>query len=62
MKMTFTNESEDGTKITLETNAVVLDDVLQEFEQFLKGCGFFFSGNIEVVDDEDSFILERKTD
>jgi hypothetical protein len=36
---------------TTEFSAVLLDDVLKEFEMFLKGCGFQFDGNL-VIDQE----------
>jgi hypothetical protein len=36
---------------TTEFSAVLLDDVLKEFEMFLKGCGFQFDGNV-IIDQE----------
>jgi hypothetical protein len=36
---------------TTEFSAVLLDDVLTEFEMFLKGCGFHFEGNV-LIDQE----------
>jgi len=36
---------------TTEFSAVLLDDILKEFEMFLKGCGFQFDGNV-VIDQE----------
>jgi hypothetical protein len=33
---------------TTEFSAVLLDDVLKEFEMFLKGCGFQFDGNVII--------------
>jgi hypothetical protein len=36
---------------TTEFSAVSIDDVLKEFELFLKGCGFHFEGNV-VIDQE----------
>jgi hypothetical protein len=36
---------------TTEFSAVLLDDVLKEFEMFLKGCGFHFEGNV-IIDQE----------
>lgn len=38
------------SKNTLEFDAIFLDDVLEGFRQFLKGCTFEFSGNLEIVD------------
>jgi hypothetical protein len=38
--------------VTLRTNGVELDDLLQEFEDHLKGCGFCFDGHVTIVDEE----------
>lgn len=40
------------TKRTVEFNADVLDDIVFEFEQFLRGCGFYFDGHLELVEEE----------
>lgn len=43
------NENEDGRtdfSNTLEFDATTLDDVLGNFELFLKGSGFVFSGHL----------------
>ena len=45
------NHRFDTTTITFEVNAVTLTDVIQEFEFFLKGCGFSFEGTLGVIDD-----------
>lgn len=29
-----------------------LTDVLESFERFLKACGYYFDGRLEIVDDE----------
>jgi len=49
----FEHKSSDNTKITLETEAVCLTDILEEFQMFLKGCGFGFDGDIVIEDLED---------
>ena len=41
------------TKRTVEFNAVSLIDILQEFEYFLKGAGFYINGTLEVVPEEE---------
>ena len=57
-KMTFTQESynqwnkSEVTKVTVETNAVHIDDILLRFTDFLKGCGFQFEGHLEICQDE----------
>jgi len=37
---------------TVEFPATMLDDVVKEFEMFLKGCGFIFDGHLEIVQDD----------
>jgi hypothetical protein len=39
------------TKRTVEVRADSLDDILIEFENFLRGCGFHFEGNV-IIDQE----------
>lgn len=39
------------TKRTVEFSAESLDDILLEFEHFLRGCGFAFDGNV-IIDQE----------
>ncbi len=39
------------TKRTVEVRADSLDDILLEFENFLRGCGFHFEGNV-IIDQE----------
>lgn len=43
------DESLDS-KVTLETNSVSLPDILAEFEQFLRGAGFHFDGQLDIVE------------
>lgn len=52
MKFTFTGEEFAGTKTTVEFHADRLDDVLDNFKQFLQGSGFVLgmNENVEVVD------------
>jgi len=55
MKYTFIVE-ETGIypfKLTQETNAEFLDDVVGNFGTFLKGAGFHYDGILEVVDQEE---------
>jgi hypothetical protein len=37
------------TKKTFEFNADHLDSIIGEFETFLRGCGFYLDGNLELV-------------
>jgi hypothetical protein len=47
----YSNEGVNA-KRTVEFSAVSLTDILTEFEQFLKGNGFVFDGNIDIVNDK----------
>ena len=38
-----------GTKTTMEFESESLDDVLEEFAMFLRGCGFVIEGRLDVV-------------
>jgi hypothetical protein len=52
MKYTLIAEDEfGGAKTTREFQADFLPDVLSEVELFLRGAGFFFTGNLDFVDD-----------
>ena len=37
------------SKKTVEFNGDSLDSIVSEFEMFLKGCGFHFEGNLDLV-------------
>ena len=57
-RFTFICEDEpmpfsDGivSKKTVEFNGESLDGIVNEFEMFLKGCGFSFNGQLDFVDD-----------
>jgi hypothetical protein len=62
MKFTFIKTDSDDTPykyksgtLTMITDAEQLSDVLQSFEQFLRGCGFYFDGHhLGFMEDEDS--------
>lgn len=47
----YSNEGVNARR-TVEFSAVSLTDILTEFEQFLKGNGFVFDGNIDIVNDK----------
>lgn len=40
------------SKVTMEFDKEFLPDVLEQFEQFLRGCGYYFDGRLELVEDE----------
>ena len=39
------------TKRTFQFSGVQLDDIVEEFEMFLKGCGFYFEGRLDFVEE-----------
>lgn len=38
-----------GTKINMVFEGETLDDILEEFSMFLRGCGFVIDGKLDVV-------------
>jgi hypothetical protein len=38
-----------GTKINMEFESETLEDVLEEFSMFLRGCGYVIDGRLDVV-------------
>ena len=67
MKYTLIAEDEfGGAKTTREFQADFLPDVLSEVELFLRGAGFFFTGNLDFVDEfaetDNDFELEPDWD
>ena len=49
----------DGNKITHEVTQESLLSVVESFEQFLRGVGFYFDGHLDIVEDE---LLDRPED
>lgn len=47
-----------GNKLTSEFNADTIDEILEKFQYFLKGSGFFFDGTLRIDDEEESMELE----
>ena len=50
-KFKFECQHESGEKITYESDKIYIFDVLEDFQNFLKGAGFIFDGVIDVVKD-----------
>lgn len=55
MKYTLTCE-EGNFKNTVNFEEVYLPSVLENMELFLRGCGFYFEGKLEFVDDNYEFV------
>ena len=47
----FKCSNEDNTETTMKFNATTLDEILANFEMFLKGCGYQVNGVIDIVED-----------
>jgi hypothetical protein len=43
--------SEDNTHTTKEFETDYLYEVIPQFEEFLRGCGFVFDGHLDTFDD-----------
>ena len=46
-------EGQPTSTITHETNAVTLEEILQSFEDHLRGCGFRFEGHLDIINEEE---------
>jgi len=46
------SEENDGVVTKKEFDSDYLYDVIDRFEEFLRGCGFFFDGRLEIVNDK----------
>lgn len=57
-KYTFTCEHWDGSKVTFEKDADALSDVLESFEFFLKGAGFYLDGQVDIVPEETTTVFD----
>ena len=58
-RFTFTKHVEDTNKfdtynLTMESSSVTLTELLLDFEAFLKGCGYVFSGELTLVEEDAS--------
>jgi hypothetical protein len=66
-KFTFTCEDEAMpfsnavvTKRIFEFDAVQLEDIIQEFEMFLRGAGFTINGHLDIVPEEDAMLYNAE--
>lgn len=41
------------TKRTVEFDAVHLEGIINEFESFLRGCGYYIDGHLEIVNEKE---------
>ena len=54
-KFEFKCIQETGTSakrvVIVQTDASHVTEVLEEFQVFLRGCGYYFNGTLEIVND-----------
>jgi len=43
----------DSLKVTHEFDKEYLPDVIEQFQTFLKGCGYHFNGDLDLVTEDD---------
>ena len=48
----FVYKNSEGGKTVKEFKATNLEIVLQEFEQFLRGAGFYFNGRLDIYTED----------
>ena len=66
-KFTFVCQEEEipfvdtvSSKRTVEFSAETLEDVVSEFENFLRGCGFYFDGHLRIDDREELVFVNNE--
>lgn len=47
----FKSVNSDGLETTVKFKAITLDNVLENFELFLRGCGYHVNGVLDIVQD-----------
>lgn len=52
----------ENAKITYEVEAVTIQEFLEHIGIFMRGCGFIFSGDIEVVDNTVSLADDKEVE
>lgn len=57
-KFTLTAEWDDEVKVTHELNLETLDDVVMQLDQFLRGCGYFYNGELGILYDKEDATVE----
>lgn len=44
----------DSTDIIMRTDAIGLPEIVKDFEDFLRACGYRFEGELDFVSEDDS--------
>jgi hypothetical protein len=53
-KLKFECQHMSGEKITYESDKEYLFDILEDFQNFLKGAGFVFDGVVDIIKENPS--------
>lgn len=53
IKLPDENNHFDNSTIEMTTEEIGLSEMLEDFEDFLLGCGFRFDGRLDIVYDEE---------
>ena len=51
-----------SSKRTVEFSADTLNQIMDEFQNFLRGCGFYFDGQLDFVSDEEIVYQSKEVD
>jgi len=51
-------DCELDNRVTMEFNKETLTEVIAQFQDFLRGCGYYFDGNLEIVDHSEEQLFE----
>ncbi len=51
-----------SSKKTVEFSTYDLYDIISEFQNFLRGCGYCFEGQLEIVDDDEPIEYQKIKD
>lgn len=43
----------DNSDLVMTCDTIVLSELLENFENFLKGCGYIFEGSVQIIDTEE---------
>ena len=44
----------DTTKVIVVSEAITLPQILEDFQDFLRGSGFVFDGNLEIISPDEA--------
>lgn len=50
----------DKTKIIMKTDAITLGEIITDFENFLRACGYVFEGELDFVNNEIPELLDEE--